>query len=106
MGENRCSAIRNAEDSYEDVYIGQHRLSPIRRNPSEEIDAMYDQNNSYNQQSQASFSSTLPPRRVVMPSKYVSSPYDVNIQSFAPNMKQLEYYEAIVRLAKMDAFKQ
>ena len=98
--------MMNSHENSDDVYIGQHRLSPIRKNISEDIDAMYDSNNLSKQKSQASCSSILPPRRIVMPSRYVSSRYDINISSYEQDEDQKKYYQAIVRLANMEGFKQ
>jgi hypothetical protein len=106
LKEIRGSEIDNSHDSYDDVYIGNHRLSPVRRHTSEAIDAMYDNNNLSNQKSQASSSSILPPRRIVMPSRYVSSPYDENISSYEQDQDQKKHYQAIIRLANMDGYKQ
>jgi hypothetical protein len=67
---------------------------------------MYDKENLSNQKSQASSSSMLPPRRIVMPSRYVSSPYDENISSYEQDQDQKKHYQAIIRLANMDGYKQ
>jgi hypothetical protein len=95
-------------DDSEVVYIGEHRLSPIRTNITEAIDTMYDQDNDGRPQNYGSstsstqLSNTLPARRVVMPSRFVSSPYDVYTRSFTPSPKQVEYYQAMVRLANTE----
>ncbi|KAM0864595.1 hypothetical protein ACQ4PT_043822 [Festuca glaucescens] len=53
LRENRGSQINNSHDSSDDVYIGQHRLSPIRTNTSEDIDAIYEQDQEQKQYYQA-----------------------------------------------------
>jgi hypothetical protein len=65
--QNRGRPARILDDS-EVVYIGEHRLSPIRRNITEAIDTMYDQDNDGRPQNYGSstsstqLSNTLPAR--------------------------------------------
>ena len=106
LGDKRGSPVKISHGTSDDIYIGNHRLSPIRKNTSEDIDAMYDDTISSKQQYQHSLSSTLPPRRVIMPSRHISSPYIVNNDTFVQEPDKIKCYQAIVRIANMDEFKQ
>ena len=91
----------------DEVYIGEHRLSPKRPTREEIIDKLYDSKHTSVQVSHDSSSpyGTLPPRRVVVGSKYLLSPYDVNVCSYEPTEQETQYFNAIVRLATMDEYK-
>ena len=55
---------------------------------------------------QSQYKTPLPPRRMVVGSKYLVSPYDVNVCSNEPSDQEKEYFNSIVRLATMDQYKQ
>ena len=111
LGEKHVSPSMLPNQDDEDVYIGQHRLSPKKPTREEIIDQLYDSKLSNAQRSHdnssgpSQYKTPLPPRRMVVGSKYLTSPYDVNVCSYEPTDQQKQYFNSIVRLATMDNYK-
>ena len=112
LGEKHAGPSMLSDQEEDDVYIGKHRLSPKKPTREEIINALYDSKNVAAQVQHDSssgpsmYKTPLPPRRMVVGSKYLLSPYDVNVCSYEPSDQDKQYFNAIVRLANMDEYKQ
>ena len=111
LGEKHVSPSMLPNHDDEDVYIGQHRLSPKKPTREEIIDQLYDSKLSNAQRSHdnssgpSQYKTPLPPRRMVVGSKYLTSPYDVNVCNYEPTDQQKQYFNSIVLLATMDNYR-